>query len=536
MAKKRKEINDKGCIQFTILYFTKIICFSSSIDEESFRHPYQRNFLKRTQTLLLVFNLILFLVFEFQCKRKENQNPIGIGYVLGDVCLHESPSVLSLCTSRLTSGEKVDVLEKDIKNEVSNRYMVWYKVKTNQKIGYVSQEEEEIKLHFSVIIPNSYESQMTVTASSLRLREFPSLTAKVLTSLPRGEIITAIGTSVHKFKVEDKWDNWVQIKTDSGISGFSYGGFLREVKEEQDSGTFSGEPISGFAELKENQPTFWVEPNRSKLIDEKDTYDIERSKSLLNSVKAGTRFPVEQKIVVNDETFYFLNREFCSSSSNSRDCFGTLSGWVSANELEFFEESLFSKTLKEYSEKEHLPLIHFLNNQRENSLEDVSTLKINKVPLGEGQSRIIWDVTYGSFDKSFNLEWEPRRLVRQVGNEFYILMENYSNSEIVDIDGDGVSEWKSTVSGRSDYALHIYSLQNSKFIEILRMESNDYSPDSCSFTINGKEVIDITPNTNNPDEYIKCSTDIQSPDILLTIGKKNYKYTLKSGRLSRTKA
>ncbi|WP_167483004.1 SH3 domain-containing protein [Leptospira perdikensis] len=461
--------------------------------------------------------------------------PIGEGYVFGDVCLHQSPSVLSLCTLRLTPGTKVEVLEKNIKNEANDRYMNWYKIRTNQQIGFVSQDEEEIRLKFSVIIPNLTEWKMVVTASSLRLRELPSLSAKVITSLRNGEIITAFGSSAHKFKVEDKWDSWIQVKTNSGISGFSYGGFLREVKDETEAVLTNEEIISGFVVLTQDQPTFWLEPNKVKLTDKDDSDNFGAPKSLLKHTKSGLRFPALKKAVVEGETYYYLEREFCYYSINSRDCEGNLSGWVSSNDLEYVKDSLYEKTLADYPEKEQLPLIQFLHNQNENPLEDVSTLKVNQLPLNDNQLNKVWDVSYKKLDNSYNAEWEPRQLIRQVSNDFYVLTENYSDSEIIDIDGDGISEWKSTKSGRADYSLHIYSLQNSKFVQILQMETNDYSPNSCSFTINNKEVLDLSSNTDQANENTTCSMNIESPNLILKIGKKTYKYTLKSGKLIRSK-
>lgn len=497
--------------------------------------PAKEDSVQLSQKIPHPFHFFLFLLLMISCKPKEVLTPIGEGYVFGDVCLHQSPSVLSLCTLKLAPGTKVEVLEKNIKNEVNDRYMNWYKIRTNQTVGFVSQDEEEIRLQFSVIIPYLTEWKMVVTASSLRLRELPSLTAKVITSLRNGETITASGSSAHKFKVEDKWDSWIKVKTSSGISGFSYGGFLREVKDESETSLPDEEIISGFAVLTQDQPTFWFEPNKVKLTDKDDSDDFGRAKSLLRYAKSGLRFPALKKAIIEGETYYYLERKFYSYTMNSADYDGSLFGWVSSNDLEYVKESLYEKTLADYPDKDHLGLIQFLHNQNENALEDVSTLKVNRLPLSDNQLNKVWDVSYKKLDASFNAEWEPRQLIRQVSNDFYILTENYSDSEIIDIDGDGISEWKSTRSGRADYSLHIYSLQNAKFVQILQMETDDYSPNGCSFTINEKDVIDLSANTDQNNENNVCSVNIESPNLILKIGKKTHKYTLKSGKLIRSK-
>ena len=68
-------------------------------------------------------------------------------------------------------------------------------------------------------------SWAVITSSHLRLRELPSLSARPLTTLWRGNVLEVVSKQNRKESVDGLSDFWYQISYD-GLGGWVFGGYL----------------------------------------------------------------------------------------------------------------------------------------------------------------------------------------------------------------------------------------------------------------------------------------------------------------------
>ncbi len=488
--------------------------------------------------LPIVYLILLMLFLQIHCK--DNRAAIGVGFVFGDICIHEKPSLASECIQKITAGTEVDLLTKEVKDS-SGKSMQWQEIRYEKKVGYISQDEERTYNKFAAILAD-VEREMVVSASSLRLRKFPSLTAEVIQSLPRQTLVTTFGKSPYSFRVENKYDSWYRVKTKDGIIGFCYGGFL-EYPSSKDPDTDAEDyvpneiQISGFVELTKDNPTFWLKPEETKVTNEflksylsGNYIEVESFDKFL---KSGVRIPTQRKVTINNKNYYFVEREFKFYGGNSMDSAGSLLGWVSEEDARQYDDSLFEKTLKEYSDSANKDLIQFLHKLSDQNLDDVSSLKVSKVFSKESTKEALWDVSYYILDSHFNHEYNKHLLVLQNKSGFFVQLDGYNQSESLDLDNDGIPEWKSYSSGRADSSVSYYSLSSAKFEPFLRIEQNDYDQ-SCNITINNKTTLSRAETTNVSENAV-CDFKLDGNKIKLQIDKKSYNYLYESGKLTKQK-
>ncbi len=490
---------------------------------------------------LPTFSLILLMLFlQIQCKDNRASISIGIGFVFGDICIHEKPSLASECIQKITAGNEVELLKLKV-GDSSGKSMQWLEIRFEKKVGFISQDEERTKNTFAAILP-SEETKMVVTASALRLRKFPSLISEVIQSLPRQTRVTKLGRSPERFRVEDKYDAWYRVKTKEGIIGFCYGGFLeypssKDVDTDAEDFVPNEIQITGFVELTKDNPTLWMKPEEEPVTNEYlKSYAGDKFievESFPNFLKSGRRIQISRKVTINNKNYFFVEREFSYYGGNYMDDLGRLQGWVSEDDAQFYDHSLFEKTVKEYNDPSNMALIQYLHKLSEQNLEDVSTLKVSMVFSKESTKESLWDVSYDLLDNHFNEIYRKHLLVLQNKSGFFVQLDGYNQSESLDLDNDGIPEWKSYSSGRADSSVSYYSLSSAKFEPFLRIEQNDYDQ-SCNITINNKTTLSRAETTNESENAV-CDFKLDGNKIKLQIDKKSYNYVYESGKLTKQK-
>lgn len=125
------------------------------------------------------------------------------GTIESSVRLRTSPSTSGSVVGYLNRGDKVTILEQP------NDY--WYKIRTSEGIvGYTSAGEQYIRVASGS--SKAASGQPGVIQSSVRLREAPSMSGKVLEYLDRGDKVTIL---------EQPDSYWYKVRTANGTVGYT---------------------------------------------------------------------------------------------------------------------------------------------------------------------------------------------------------------------------------------------------------------------------------------------------------------------------
>jgi hypothetical protein len=224
----------------------------------------------------------------------------------------------------------------------------WIKVQTTKFKGYVPGS---YLIQQGLSVFNELDEKKTgmITASYLRVREKPSLTAKVITQVPRGSTVTILMEGITLQTIEDRTDKWVQVQTSDGKIGFSFKGFIQDVLEKDLS-----ELDSGYIELTSLEIKYWKNPGWI-LIPEpiKDNSDDICRLSLTAYPKARAILKVSAKAIIDSKTYYKMEHHN-PGCDNACPCghFDFEETWFSEEHVKYISEADISNyTLAKYESK-----------------------------------------------------------------------------------------------------------------------------------------------------------------------------------------
>lgn len=469
--------------------------------------------MKRKWILTLLF---ISLIFCF-CKKAE---PIGKGYVLqSGLCLHSSNKLQSECLEKLEEGNVVEILKYKVPDTEVGENLLWYLVNSGKNQGYISMNEEVTRNMFASIFPNTSRN-MIVSASSLRLRATPSLLGEILEMLPNGTEVTIQGKTPFNVKIDGKYDGWVEIVSPSGKRGFSFAGFLKYPPETfGDDSEFTGDSITGFIVIRNPSATLWEIPEKTKW-DGKNSCDRGMEGQKLN-IQDMYLVAVE-KTKLNGVVYYKGNRHFYGYTDVSQDDYGCVSFWVAEPDLEYSNESMFEWSKKKYGISFDQKLLQHLSKQ-ENPLEDISTLSVAEINQPSNSGETLYEISYDSYDDNFNKRrGSIHQLYLKNSSGYFLLLDNIQPSSKIDLDGDGIYEWKVVNSFRSDSETKYYYRSGNTLKEFFSMTQSDMT-DCDGITSNGDTNI----------EY--CRLEESPPYIIITKGKKIKKYKYSNGKVTLVK-
>ncbi|PJZ28337.1 SH3 domain-containing protein [Leptospira kmetyi] len=451
-------------------------------------------------------------LFSFQnCRKPE---PIGKGYVLiPGLCIHSKPTYKSECTEKLDSVKPIQILGHKIKDEDSNSNLYWYRVLSEKNDGYISLDEEVRQGSFAVIFPN-YVGTRYVNASALRVRSLPSLTGEIVENLPNGTEVSVIGQTPFKIKIEDKYDNWSEVRTPSGKTGFSYSGFLREATL-NNPGT-SEDAVSGIFVVNNKDAILWTEPGiKSGQLGSCNSRDL------------GNYLNVTAAKLVNNVKYYLVEKSVKVYSDYYLDELGCINAWISEEDGQAIED-LYEWSSKEYGNNIDKTLINQLHENQELPLFDLSSLKINELGSLGKKGELLFEVTYNILDSNFNRERQVRSLYAQAGGNYYLLLNNLGDFNTEDFDNDGISEWVVKFQLRSGEVTIYYARKANSLSPFLSVEENELGP--CNLKIN--DSIDIAPSATSENKNKQnCEIKIEPPFFNFRIYDQKYKYKLSKGEL-----
>jgi hypothetical protein len=375
------------------------------------------------------------------CKPKQKEESVevldfkltkSIGFTVTDsIPVYKEYKLGSSVYFHLTVDSQVK-LNGFFKTKYQGILLDWIGIKTNETTGYIPGSYLTKK---GLSVFNALDEKKTgmITASYLRVREKPSLTANVITQVPRGSTVTILMEGLTLQTIEDRTDKWVQVQTRDGKIGFSFKGFIQEVFEKDLS-----ETDSGYIELTGSEIKYWKNPGWI-LIPEpiKDNSDDICRLSLKAYPKAGAILNVSAKAIIDSKAYYKMDHHN-PGCDNACPCghFDFDKTWFSEEHVKYISEADISNyTLAKYEKQEHIDLLKEYAKMRNNSVN------FSHVKVLERKFKTLPDVENEIFEVRDEYANSVRVFSKKDNKFKFLLGGNICNSySYEDIDTDGVLE------------------------------------------------------------------------------------------------
>ncbi len=252
------------------------------------------------------FKFIIFAIFSFllttDCKEKSTENEFSVdsesAFLIGFTGIdnflifkdykYESEIILNL------PRDSEIIITGFYKIKKNQNIYEWIKISTKEIIGFVPasyiQNQRLILFNQLTELRNG-----VILASSLRVREKPFLNSKVITNLPKNSLVQILNEGTTLQTIEGRTDKWVQIKTDDGKIGFSFKGFIQDMKENN-----FYELYDGYIELNHPEMKYWLYPEKVLIKEPVPTCKM----SLKSYPKKGSILKVSGKQSIGSKTYY----------------------------------------------------------------------------------------------------------------------------------------------------------------------------------------------------------------------------------------
>ena len=364
--------------------------------------------MKRIIPLLVLIQLINF----FSCKKKVDVSSfpkIGEFYIYkSDVPIYESPD-RGKVIDRVKLGEKVEIVETNIPDKVKG---FWYKSIHGENVGYIPLQEETNKNLVAFIYR---KERGRITASSLRIRETPDLKGKVLGAVPKGTLVDILSQGLVYEKIDDKYDTWMKIHTDEGITGYSYAGYISKNLDPE-SDEVDAEPINGYVEINED-PNYLVRPGGREV---KDSDPAPCGYNMIGSLpQKGIIHKIEYKYIEDGTTYYKIE-----GGDDSHGCYESYRAWISEKQV-LFVEDIYKYTLEHYGAKFDKAFLDVINENVNGQL-NVKTLNIEPSTFKVKEPGYTFYTVHNA------------HMYYKYNGSYYYAGEGWG--EYVDVDGDGTNE------------------------------------------------------------------------------------------------
>ncbi|MCC5814804.1 MAG: hypothetical protein JJT78_08615 [Leptospira sp.] len=306
-----------------------------------------------------------------------------------------------------------------------------------------------------------------------------------------------IGLGAIKFQADGKYDAWAQVRTEAGEIGYSFAGFLLEEDEDYNS---EGTSDSGFVLLKSV-------PNLEK--DLKTAVEIFEGYSDLKSTEElecemDCQVYAYERVFEKDGRKYFLikkqNKEY---GINYMEQGSLEEGWVDSAYVEASGHNLYDYSRTKIKNKDIQMISEYLHSK--DSIKSSFDINIAEKISTLDDSGIYYVVNYFDRDTDF-VPFERSSGVFFIhGKDIRMILNHFDSVVYQDINNDGVGEWLTTSSGRSDYSYILYGNIKGSMRNLIQVFESEY--EGCSYSVmDGKQV-----NLKQAEEYSqkKCSLKIE---------------------------
>jgi len=310
-----------------------------------------------------ISTLILYLLFLLTCSKKINVSElpkIGEFYIYkNDITLYENPD-RGKVISKVNIGDKLEIVETNIPDKVKG---FWYKAVHGDKVGFIPLSEETSK-HLVAFLYKTEKGR--ITASSLRIRETPDLNGKIMGSLPNGAIVDVLSQGLVYEKIDDKFNTWMKIRSEAGILGYSYAGYISKNLDPDSDDVADATPINAYIEIKE-EPIYLVRPGGREVT---DTDPAPCGNNSLGSMpKMGDLHKTEFKYSENGITYFKVEY-----AEDSHGCYDSYRGWISEKQVTFVED-IYKYTAEKYGDQFDRAFLDVINENVNREL-NVKTLTV----------------------------------------------------------------------------------------------------------------------------------------------------------------
>lgn len=460
--------------------------------------------------LFRIFSLCIFLSHSLiSCASV----PVGFGYVnQKDVQAYSKPSLKSEVLFALDKAKKFELLAYDVPDKDSSLKLLWFKVRQNDKVGYISREEESLKKSISNFLPVLRNKYGLVTATQLMLRESPGTNGKVLGKLPTREIIELQEEQTSTVTIDGMTGTWAKVKTKTGQVGFVFTAYvMRDSSPEILAGTKDIDLLqTGWAYVKKD-PKRIYQYKGGKLIP---------SDEIPSYVSEGSTVYFNRKLITEKGKVYFnlygIDRPYGYSDYHSDDTEVAYSGYLPAEVIDTYPTfvRLYISTYKGSHPKDLLEAV----GKSLNDGADLENMEVEEHVFGKKkifQVKVPWKTNNVNADASDKIT-----ILFYKDNANYVLIHKGTGDiEFSDLDGDNISEILATdIEGRSGAVNQtLYRFNGSSFETIATFSGGGYENEGeCGkISISGSSIFRSSDNCK------KTGNALYSP----------FEFRLKKGKL-----
>jgi hypothetical protein len=480
--------------------------------------------------------ILLFLfLFKINCKPSSTESDSSgpnkfeiitmtetesIGYTVEKIPVYNDYR-RSFTNQSLSNNEKVNVI-RFLKIKNLGITTDWIKIERKGVIGYI-KGSHLLQQEFSVFNQLKEERKGIITASVLRLREYPHLNARIITQIQGGEIVNILQEGITLQKIHGKTDKWVQVRTEEGKIGFSFNGFIQTIYEKNEI-----QPNSGYIELIAEKMNYWEQPGKKLIREtvENNQDDICRL-PLAVYPRKGEILKVSESVNINSKTYYLMNhsdpKPYCDSACpcGQSDFEKT---WFSEDQVKTISETeITNYSLSKYENEKHHELLIEYAKMRNNSVN------FTRVEVKEQTIKLSTDVIFEYYEVRDRFSNSVNIFSKQM-NQYKLILEGHlcNRYDYYDFNSDGIPEIIET-SGGETYEINnkkIFYLKNNNYEEIFKYSIyyDDWESKKDEFQ-NSTIILSHFKNRKNKDLTPSDKKDLESKEI----------YTFKKGEFKLTK-
>ena len=441
-----------------------------------------RSILMKFQTTSALF--LIFLIPLTTCKKKETPR---IAYVIGDnLIVYSKPSRFSSPLTFYFRNSTIELLESEIPDESSKELPKFYRISVNGTDGFVSYHDERERKDFVNFVDNKEPENGIVSASNLRLRKSPTLTAEVITLLPKGTEIEIISVSPNSVTIDGIIDHWVQVKTKEGNIGFCFAGYIdrKSKPSDENSSEVNSKKIIGYIKVVSEAPVYKLYPTEDSPASSKNDQVLGTYKNSLYLLPKVNEFAKVELQAGEKTKFYKVERKVAEGDG----CCSAAAGWISEDQVEFISD-IFSHTLKSISDPTERELFKVVNSSvGENLNVELSKIKLISKNANNNSIRyyLVKAVIGDGVGDGFTGNKEKFELVvKKVDSSFSVLADDselasddygqYGDLNLVDFNKDGTPEIIATSGQRSGSIYRVFQIsENLGIVKTLEISTEEY--------------------------------------------------------------
>lgn len=284
----------------------------------------------------------------------------GRAYVTGpSVPLYAAPSTNEPVLQVLARNSEAEILTDRIPDRVVGDRRYWYRVRVGDREGFISYDAALVQKALMTFHSVPEAQKGIVTASALRLRSAPGLTAPVITSVPRGGIVDVLMEGSFKVDIDDRSDTWLRLRLPDGREGFAFAGYVQRASAKNEAALAAYAKLEdvttleGHFCLKSDSPRYAGQPGSDEAPGSSDAAPCGGANQVsLLPTQAGACMTVDQRATTGGRTYYRVS----VVSGGINYCDGGAVAWIADDQGDYTAD-LFNYELANVQEPERKAML-----------------------------------------------------------------------------------------------------------------------------------------------------------------------------------